>query len=1556
MADYSLFRADCWTINHNFESSACITSQTDDEFTIDGTFRTRGDLVGIFWNSEDPIAHTAIKYPTVTDYTDVILEFDFTTNNCTLVGKSDLSITTGSGRIYFVKFENLSSTRNSKTDVIPTGISSFTTSEYNILSDGVVVKDDNDNTLSGFVDMDIEAVLDKATKKLHLYKSIAGTLTYYEYCNEICETLTGFTQNNNYEKFLANDKAFENKVRVTTTSGTLLTQTIDNNNPQDYKYDPDSNKITAQSERCKSGCKVYYIPQPLKQLETGVVNTSETFKNLTKDVKIQLNHNFLDARNIRGWLYDNASGDYVYDSTNKELQILSSDCIGGTISYYDNHTTVNISSNASVGDEIQLEDGVNAETIVVKDSNNNIILPEDTVQETVNISNNASVNDEIQLQSGTIENSIVVKDSNNNTINPTYQGNSTVVNIPNNASIGDTIPISTGYDSVIVKDANNNTVPVVIDYEIGDLEWEGNDTYFIAYVDCIFSYIPDNDDTLRTIETLPYNSDWSRVTLQGTNIIDSTVKVYDLDDNLLEEGTSYEGAGLKDYIYYPDTNEIHPTSASCAMGCKVSYIENISANKISVSLSANTRYNFSTNHVMDDTYSWDARNCVVDTGSELIIKTNTLGGGTVSFVQILNNYSYNDDTKKLTILDNICIGGSISYDKLVNNYSYDTDTLKITILNNNCIGGSISYDGEDILRTDNIPSNAHIGDVFIVNTPAANIGDITVEDGGGNTLQIGSLRDYQYYPQTNKFRPTSERCAEYCKIRYTDTQTVDTIQLLPNIHEGTLYVTKNNTNLVEGTDFTVNYTTGVFTPLSSDVNGAWLSYHHSGMYQKKTQQITSNSTVVDINAVNDIYVQLDDKNRPNRNQLSLKDANNKYADVIVLDNADYVFDTSICTLFPLNNSLANGGSIKYDVSGSLTIDFNNLIAKGYKQYGMEVNEDVEVPVDDITEIMIPLVPMDYVEDNYTIINNRNFQLEVTNISVTNNHVTTEQPFEINHPFRLAEGYDDDYHLCPRRLAYSMSKLKYREWLDVYIGASHYYEKTGTIGNTSRPVDPHTVTYNTMTTDTSVGLNKAFETWWDDYCKWSKSYGMNNIIASISLENLQMPDSWKQRLHDGTPGKTGWTPATSFFSPCNSSVRTYIRLVAEACLDILVDNGLPPILQWGEPWWWWQEGYPEAISIDPNNQNTNTEKYPGQPPAFYDDATKQKYKSEHDGADIPIYTSSWDDYDPDVIEWLRLQLVDYNNFMKSIVKNTNKYNGGIYTVLFFPPSVLDEDRVPPMMQKVNFLQDAWSAGNIDFIELEDYDWVISEDPQHGTIYSMGWNYFRLQDSTTHYYGGYVQYPKNAEKEWKLIVDAIDDAYNFGIGQVFVWAGTQIRRDNIMLTYPQPKQEALPEVDSETNNPLNLIVLHGDETLLTWLDVDKAKIIETNSKNSCRKIEITYPYENKIIQEDTDLWYEQGNKIFVPAQNGISACLYVINTEYEIDFWKENTITVTAEEVLCELNYDVISFKSNSNYKITSGQLEAWFGDYYEIGIIDAMTNNRKQITPEGVMTYMSLLRL
>ena len=155
-------------------------------------------------------------------------------------------------------------------------------------------------------------------------------------------------------------------------------------------------------------------------------------------------------------------------------------------------------------------------------------------------------------------------------------------------------------------------------------------------------------------------------------------------------------------------------------------------------------------------------------------------------------------------------------------------------------------------------------------------------------------------------------------------------------------------------------------------------------------------------------------------------------------------------------------------------------------------------------------------------------------------------------------------------------------------------------------------------------------------------------------------------------------------------------------------------------------------------------------------------------------------------------------------------------------------------------------------------------------------------------------------------------------------------------------------------LNIIVLTPDEKVITWLIPDIAEIKEINEVDTVRKIEITYPIENKRVEYDSP-WYNQGNKIFIPSIFGLTNCLYVINTEYNLDYWDENKVTVQAEEVLTEFNYQMVGIYSNNAIPITQAKLIEWFGRFYTIGTIEALASNKNSINELGTVTLMKLLR-
>ena len=514
-----------------------------------------------------------------------------------------------------------------------------------------------------------------------------------------------------------------------------------------------------------------------------------------------------------------------------------------------------------------------------------------------------------------------------------------------------------------------------------------------------------------------------------------------------------------------------------------------------------------------------------------------------------------------------------------------------------------------------------------------------------------------------------------------------------------------------------------------------------------------------------------------------------------------------------------GNDNGYGTEGHFKLDFENLYAQVGNHYLNSKGEDIEfkegdnlkIPVNDIDYIMFVIVPEYFVENKikYTIMQNVDFDVEISNIKVTGGHICNEHKKLQPHPYRLCEGYDDFYDLNPRRITREMRKLGYTEWCDLYIGASHFYEKQGTendVINVKKWIYTDNVTGERVESNdkvegtdgywedvfghertgkmeliTSAPLNRAFREWLDCYSRELKKNDCPNLVVSVSMENLQCPPDWRQKQFAPTPetsiikndegyALTGWIPSTFFYSPCHEDILPYMQSVSEACLDIVVANDMRPILQLGEAWWWWNE------YADPVNRS----------PCFYDEKTKAKYRQEF-GKELPVYQTPEDEFDGATIDWLNKQIVDYSWGIRSVVKQ-DKYANGLYMALFFPPSVLDTDRVPPMMRRVNYLTGIYNPMQLDVLQLEDYDWVtgspVSPETKerdrmhHKEVYSMGQDLgFKVEE--LHYFGGFVQYPENAVEFWREIKKAMEDAIKLGFQEVFVWAGTQVRRDNKII---------------------------------------------------------------------------------------------------------------------------------------------------------------------------------
>lgn len=487
------------------------------------------------------------------------------------------------------------------------------------------------------------------------------------------------------------------------------------------------------------------------------------------------------------------------------------------------------------------------------------------------------------------------------------------------------------------------------------------------------------------------------------------------------------------------------------------------------------------------------------------------------------------------------------------------------------------------------------------------------------------------------------------------------------------------------------------------------------------------------------------------------DFSNDLINIIITSNGDE-------TYFLTMNRFIENNHVRLDFNNLTLLPGNSYIDKNGKS--IVVADETKLNVSNLKSLMFELLPVNFVENNdqYTIMKNTDFSCKIFNISVENGLICNEQlPLE-THQYRLCEGYDDISNLNPKRISKEMRKLGYVGWVDFYIGASYFYEKSGVVDDVIDDLEFDHNRTEKMVLDKNVPLNQAFKVWLDCYARELKKNGVENIVISVSMENLQCPQRWRQMDANGNFAMSGWVPSTFLYSPCHEDVVPYMQKVSEACLDIVANNGFKPILQLGETWWWWSE----------NNWSTPS-------PCFYDNSTKEKYLKEH-GSDLPEYSNAWaGEYDKSAMNWLNQQLVSYSDALRDVVKG-DKYEDALFMALLFTPSVIDSDRVPPMMKDVNFLTDVYSPSKLDALQIEDYDWVIFESPHHGESYSLGYD-LGFSGDNLHYFGGFVQYREDADKYWNLIEEAMDDALDNKFKEVFVWAGSQIRRDNKIIAHDE-----------------------------------------------------------------------------------------------------------------------------------------------------------------------------
>lgn len=351
-----------------------------------------------------------------------------------------------------------------------------------------------------------------------------------------------------------------------------------------------------------------------------------------------------------------------------------------------------------------------------------------------------------------------------------------------------------------------------------------------------------------------------------------------------------------------------------------------------------------------------------------------------------------------------------------------------------------------------------------------------------------------------------------------------------------------------------------------------------------------------------------------------------------------------------------------------------------------------------------------------------------------------------HGLRIANGYDDCYHLTPARLLRGLLHLGYRGTILHYVGMSHYFRLAGGLATLS-----------------GGALNGPCAAWHAAFADEARALGYQ-VIWSLSYElfDAHCPEGWKQRAADGSPALTGWVPPSTLLSPANGAAMAYLHAVARAFLAIGAAAGLAPRFQVGEPWWW----------VRSNGA-----------PCIYDAAAVATFApvaigSVH-GTLSPTRRAT--------LDAAGAVLAASTAALCAAVKADHP--GCETHLLAYLPTVLD--RAAPEAKRMN-LPLGWAAPAFDVLQLEDYDWVTAGDTA-ATRGGVAAAEARLgyTAAAQDYLSGFVLRPED-RGQWPAIDAAAVAAQARGVRDAFVWALPQVLRDGYLHWDEEAAVEAFDDV--------------------------------------------------------------------------------------------------------------------------------------------------------------------
>jgi hypothetical protein len=515
----------------------------------------------------------------------------------------------------------------------------------------------------------------------------------------------------------------------------------------------------------------------------------------------------------------------------------------------------------------------------------------------------------------------------------------------------------------------------------------------------------------------------------------------------------------------------------------------------------------------------------------------------------------------------------------------------------------------------------------------------------------------------------------------------------------------------------------------------------------------------------------------------------------------------------------------------ITLDFDNMDG------GFFLPQDEDpVYAGDIDRMFISIVAPDYDQTDAALAAPAEGKVTISQMETTgaSSRLAVGSFVLRDHGLRMATGYDDSYNLTPERMLDNCFALGYRGIINHYVGMSHYYR-----------LDNGT---NQKVVSVPTALNAPCVAWHKNLVRVAKAKGYDLIFSlSYELFDENAPSAWAQKDEAGNRALTGWVPPSTLLSPANTTAMGYLQKVGKEFVQIMVDEGMQPRFQIGEPWWW----------IDFNDHRI-----------FIYDADAQALFGAANVVSIPNIRST-------TLSLAQKNLLDLAG--AALAASTAALGAAVRTIdastelliLIYLPTILDP--LAPDAKRVN-VPLGWSSPAFDVLQLEDYDWVqggLTAETATGVAEATARLGYPIGEQ--HYFSGFVLDPVNKAVFWPRIDAAAEVSVARGTAETFIWAYPQVTRDGYIHYDPRVYGDVgYDEVDDAEIPvfPFRINWRDGMIERLSWL-TDVLSSPTGNEQRRANRLTPRRDFDVDFLLKDQersffDLWLHRmaGSDCFIP----------------------------------------------------------------------------------------------